>query len=296
MPTIVTGAGGFVGAALLLQLAEPPTVLHLAAADWLERVEGTRFAGAVVIHLAARVHARGDADRLHDRDNRQKTAALARAAAHGGARRFVFLSSVKAMGEETAGAPYTPQTPPEPRDAYGRSKLAAERELQQIASGSALEHVIVRAPLVLGAGAKGNAAALVRACDSPWPLPFGAVRNRRSFVHVGDLARLLVACGERPAAAGRTYLAAHREPFSTPGLVATVRAALGRPARLWDIEPRRLEAMARLMGRGESMRRLTRSLEVDPSAAERDLDWLASVPLAGAVDEMVASYRAERGR
>lgn len=276
------------------QLGASMQALHLGPDDWRERIEHARFDGCIVIHLAARVHARAADEQLYDRDNREKTAALAGAAVRGGARRFVFLSTVKAIGEETSAAPFAVDTPPCPVDAYGRSKRAAEIELVEAARGTRMEPVIVRAPLVLGPGAKSNAASLMRLCDSPWPLPFGAVSNRRSFVHVRDLARLLVACAGAPRAAGRAYLAAHPVPFSTPALIAALRRALGRPARLLDMDPAWLEALARSVGRGATMRRLTRSLEVDPSAAQADLGWEAQVGLERAAHEMVHGEREER--
>jgi nucleoside-diphosphate-sugar epimerase len=293
---VVTGSGGFVGTALLAQLRDAPQHLHLAPADWRDRIEAASFEAATVVHLAARVHAPASDPRLYETDNREKTEVLARAAALGGARRFVFLSSVKALGEETREMAFSVRSEPRPLEAYGRSKLAAERALEGIARASSMEFVVVRAPLVFGAGAAGNLRALLRLCDSPWPLPFAAVENRRSFVHVSDLARLLLACAESAAAAGRTYLAAHREPFSTPRLVRAIRRALGRSPRLFGVSPHVLEALARVAGRRDAVARLTRSLEVDPSAAERDLGWTATVPLEAAVDEMVAAYRTERPR
>jgi len=293
-PLVVTGSTGFVGRALADLLGSSMHALHLGPADWRERIEQAPFAGCTVIHLAARVHASSADEALHDRDNREKTAVLARAAIEGGARRFVFLSTVKAIGEETRGGPFTLETPPRPVDAYGRAKRAAELALAEAARGTRMETVVVRAPLVLGAGARGNAASLLRLCDSPWPLPFGAIANRRSFVHVRDLARLLLVCAASPRAAGRGYLAAYPAPFSTPGLVAALRQALGRPARLINVAPAWLEALARRVGREAAIRRLTRSLEVDPSAAKTELGWQAELDLGHAAREMADFARAER--
>jgi nucleoside-diphosphate-sugar epimerase len=239
------------------------------------------------------VHRPGDRDEAaYVQDNAGKTAALAEAAAGAGARRLVFLSSVKVNGEETRARPFRPDDAPDPQDAYARSKWAAERELARIAGHSRLELVIVRAPLVFGAGAAGNLRALLRLADTPWPLPFAALHNRRSFVHVDDLARLLIACSAAPAAAGRTYYAAHREPFSTSRLVALLRVSFGRAPRLFALPPRALEAAAALAGRGDAVRRLTRSLEVDASATEAALGWKAEVAIEAAAREIGKAYRA----
>jgi UDP-glucose 4-epimerase len=181
---------------------------------------------------------------------------------------------------------------PAPVDAYGQSKWAAEKALVDTASG-ALDHVVVRAPLIYGAGVRGNLLALLRLSDSTLPLPFGAIDNRRSFLHVDDLARLLLACAAEPHAAGRVYLAAHCSPLSTPQLVGLMRERLERPARLVRVPPALLEAAASLVGLRATMRRLTRSLEVDSARAESELHWSAQISLESAVDDMVNAYRAE---
>ena len=292
---VVTGASGFVGRALAPSLGRPFERLPFGGEDWRARLEAHDFRSAVVFHLAARVHRAGDGDEgAFERDNVVKTRELALRAAASGARRLVFLSSVKVHGEETLGKPFRRDDAPEPRDAYARSKWAAEQALAAIGAQSALEVVVVRSPLVYGAGAGGNLRALLRLADSAWPLPFASIANRRSFVHVGDLARLLLACAATPAARGRTYLAANsRSTPSTPQLVASMRAALGRAPRLVPFPGALLEGAAALAGRGERMRRLTRSLEVDAAAAEEELGWRAEVSFDQAIREMAAAYRGE---
>jgi nucleoside-diphosphate-sugar epimerase len=200
----------------------------------------------------------------------------------------VFLSSVKVNGEESTGHPFNRSDPRSPRDAYARSKAQAEAGLAAI---EGLDVVIVRSPLVYGPGVKGNLLALLRLCDSPWPLPFGALDNRRSFVHVDDLARLLIDCATHADAAGRIYFAAHERSVSTRELAAGMRVTLGRQARLVGVPARMLEAVAAVGGQGERMQRLTRSLEADASDAARELGWTAQIGFANALEDMVRSYR-----
>ena len=289
---IVTGASGFVGRALCALLPPAHGTLSFGAPDWERRLASAPLEGATVFHLAARAHDPGDRDEAaFDRDNAGKSRRLAQQAASRGARRIVFLSTVKVLGEETAERPFGPDDPPAPQDAYARSKLAAERALAEVSAATGLAVVTVRSPLVLGAGAAGNVESLMRLVDTPWPLPFAAIRNRRSFVHVGDLARLLVACGSHAAAPGRTFIAAHRASASTPRIVMGLRRALGRPERLFGVAPRLLEAMATAVGRGGQIRRLTRSLEVDPGEAERVLGWSAQVAIEAAAQEMASAWR-----
>ncbi|HXZ49004.1 MAG TPA: NAD-dependent epimerase/dehydratase family protein [Usitatibacter sp.] len=289
---IVTGSSGFVGRALGARLGRPFEALRFGAEGWREAIGRADFRSATVFHLAARVHRdEGGDEAAFQLDNVEKTRELALAASAGGARRLVFLSTVKVHGEETAGRPFRAGDAPHPGDAYARSKLAAEEALAEIARRTGLEVATVRAPLVFGAGAKGNLASLLRLADSAWPLPFASIANRRSFVHVDDLARLLILCAESAAAANGTFLAAHAEPFSTPRLVAGLRASLGRAPRLFAFPPALLEAAAGLAGRGAAMRRLTRSLEVDAGDTTRALGWRADAGLDAAVADVVAGYR-----
>ncbi len=289
---VVTGASGFVGSALVLHAPARVQALRLGVDDWRERVRATDFSGAVVLHLAARVHRAGDGSEAdYERDNVQKSIELARAAVAGGARRLVFLSSVKVNGEESAAHAFGPDDRPAPADAYARSKWAAEQALRRIGLETGLEVTVVRSPLVYGAGAKGNLRALMRLADTRWALPFAAIRNRRSFIHVDDLARLLLACADAPSGGGSLFFAAHPAPASTPDVVGTMRRCLARPTRMFAMPPAFLEALAFPFGQMQRVRRLTRSLEVDPTAATVDLGWGAVVSLDAAIEGMVAAYR-----
>jgi nucleoside-diphosphate-sugar epimerase len=292
-PYVVTGASGFVGGRLVRALDGAHHAVALGASDWRERIAAATFEDAVVLHLAARAHRRGSESDFAF-DNVAKTRELARAAARGRARRFVFVSSIKVHGEESVERPFVPEDPPAPLDAYGRSKRDAEAAVREEASASGMEVVVVRSPLVYGAPLKGHLATLVRACDSGWPLPFARVANRRSFIDVSDLCEALVCCARVPAAAGHAYLVAHREPVSTAELVSSVRDALGRARRLYAVPPALLEALATACGMGDTMKRLTRSLEADASRAEADLGWRARVDARESVERMVRAYREAR--
>ena len=290
---IVTGASGFVGVSLVAQLERSVTALHFSEANWREQLRDADFSGATVFHLAARVHGT-PSQGTYEFDNAVKTRELAQAAASRGARRFVFASTIKVHGDESGERALRATDPIAPSDEYARSKWNAEVALAEVARDTRLEVSTVRAPLVYGAHAKGNLRTLLRLADSGWVLPFEAIRNRRSFVHVDDLARLLIMCAIAPEAAGAAFLAAHPESISTPQLVATMRACLGRQRRMVGIAPRAIEVVAALVGQGARARRLTRSLEADAAETTRVLGWSAQVPFNTAVVDMVRAYREGR--
>lgn len=289
---IVTGASGFVGRVLAGVAPADFVRVALGGDDWRERIAAAPWRGATVYHLAARVHQPQGDDSLFERDNVAKTIALAQAAASAGARRLVFLSTIKVNGDETVDRAFRPEDPPAPRDAYARSKWAAERALLEISHAGGLSLAIVRAPLVIGAGPGGNLRALMRLADAPWPLPFAGIDNRRTFVCVEDLVRLLAICGSSPDGRGDIFFAGDPQPVSTPKLVACMRSAWNRPTRLFRVDGRRLERIADLAGQRERIRRLTRSLEVDVSETIRRLSWKPAIDMETGIAQMARAYRA----
>jgi len=290
---VISGATGFVGRSLVSLIEGAISQVHLGEPDWADQVRAAHYAGATVFHLAAKVHHEGpDTQAAYWHDNVVKTRSLAEAAASGGARRFVFLSSIKVNGEETFARPYRVGDAPAPEDDYGKTKWEAEKSLAQFAG---MEFAIVRSPLVYGAGVKGNLLALLRLADSTMPLPFGAIENRRSFIHVDDLARLLIECGANARAAGRIFMAAHPDRVSTPRLISAMRKLLGRPRRLVPVPPFLLEGAALVSGQHSKVRRLTRSLEVDAAETQQALGWIAQISFETGIEDMVRTYRESLG-
>lgn len=289
----MTGAGGFIGTAFAAR-AGPHVALAMGGPGWREAVAAADFRDATVVHLAARVHQpRGRAEDL-EFDNAGKTRVLAEAAAAGGAARFVFASTVKVHGEETHGAPFTANSPAAPQDAYARSKWHAEEILREVSARTGLAHVVLRFPLTYGPGAGGNFRSLLRLADSGAWLPFAAIDNRRSLVHVRDLADALWLAASHPGAPGRAFIAAHPGSVSTPQLVAALRRALGRPSRLFPVPRAVLELAGAALGLGSAMRRLTRSLEADPGDLVATLGWRPRLSLEDGLADVVASCGEER--
>jgi nucleoside-diphosphate-sugar epimerase len=293
MRVLVTGAGGFVGRALLERLAAAghgavAATRGAALAGVERRIVGelgpsTDWSAALadieaVVHLAARVHRMREttADPLaaYRRVNAAGTRRLAEAAADVGVRRLVFVSTVKVHGEATQpDRPFRDGDPAAPQDAYARSKWEAEQALGAVAAATGLQTVVLRPPLVYGPAVGANFGALLRLCDSALPLPFGAIDNRRSLIFLGNLTDAICRALEHPAAAGGTFLVADREALSTSALVRRLRAAFGRPARLVPVPPAWLRLAARLAGRDAAMARLLDSLVGEASGIERALGW-----------------------
>jgi nucleoside-diphosphate-sugar epimerase len=312
---LVTGASGFVGGETCRALANRGWRVRMALraeqaggpcadptyertlvgeigpeTDWAEALAGVES----VVHLAARVHVMreraADPDAAFARINTQGTLGLARAAAAAGIRRFVYVSSVKVNGEATAGRPFTEEDPPNPSDAYARSKANAEQGLARVAAETGLETVVVRPPLVYGPNVAGNLRRILGALDLGLPLPLGSVANRRSMVGVWNLADLLALCAENPAAVGQTFLAADQPDLSTPELIRLLAAGLGKTPRLWPLPPRLLHWVGAAVGRGAEVERLCGSLQVSAEKARHLLGWVSPVPLEEGLRRTARAY------
>jgi len=295
---LVTGAGGFVGTALLRRLqAEPQFSIRAAVrsvsgldrpegADWIETGDLAAVADwqaalqniDVVVHLAARVHVMRDSavDPLAEfrRVNVEGTMNLARQALEAGVKRFIFISSIKVNGEATPpGQPYRADDAPAPEDAYGISKREAEDGLRELCLNSTMEFVIIRPPLVYGPGVKGNFLSMLRWLDKGIPLPLAAIQNRRSLVAVDNLADLIRTCIDHPRAANQIFLAADGEDLSTPELLRKAAAALGKTARLLPMPAALLNVAARCLGKTAALQKLCGSLQVDIGKTRERLGW-----------------------
>lgn len=289
MKIAVTGAAGFVGRAVCAEVARKghdaiPLVRRAAGlareimiGDISQDAPPPLFADAV-IHLAARAHVMNDdpatAEQAYMQANVEGTRRAIDMAMAAGAKRFIFVSSVKAMGERTLpGEAFTETCLPAPEDAYGRSKLAAEQLAKEMTAQTGLELVIVRPPLVYGPGVKGNFATLIRLSCAGLPLPIGRINNRRSMISLANLADLLVHVAVHSAAAGRTVLPSDGQDVSTPDLVRSIAAAANRTARIVPFPLGLMSFLADRLGKGDMFSRLSGNLQLDGRAALTALEW-----------------------
>lgn len=293
---LVTGASGFVGRRLCAHLVNQgwqvraavrssPAIplaeginIHVVPdigpeTDWSEALSGIE----AVVHLAARVHVMRESgmDGLqeHRRVNTEGTAALARAAAHAGVQRFVYLSTIKVNGERTTGSPFTETDAPDPADAYGLSKLEAEQQLARIAGETGLAVAIFRPPLMYGPGVKGNFRRLISLVRRRIPLPLASIANARSMLGVDNMVSAIDAALNRQEPVTGTFLVSDGHDLSTPELVRSIGAAMGRNPLVFPCPPSLLLAAAGLAGKGGEARRMIESLRVDCGKLRRELQW-----------------------
>lgn len=285
---LVTGASGFLGTHFTRLLSEKGTPwVGTSRSDrrfiqipelgnqtpWCLALEGC----TTVVHLAARVHVMKESHASPESEflkaNRDATRALAEQAAALGVRRLLYLSSIKVNGEKTDRTPFRHDDEPAPVDAYARSKCLAEEALWEVSRETALEVVIIRPPLVYGAGMKGNMLSLARGIRNHLPLPLGALHNRRSLVGVHNLCDLIWTCLWHSQSAGEVFLAGDGRALSTTELVFLMARSMGVRPLLLPIPAAWLRMGARVLGKEQAVNRLIGDLELDISHAQALLGW-----------------------
>lgn len=293
MNILVTGVTGFVGKSLIPHLITQGHSVTAISRETNSSLFGCKtiicdlnslvdfedeiVGSDIVIHLAGRAHVLNETSQdpyqAYAEINVKATQNLALLASKNGVKRFIFLSSVKANGEETTLLSFNETNAPNPQDDYGKTKLEAECALLKIANKTQMQVVIIRPPLIYGKGVKANFKNLIKLCQSKLPLPFGAIHNKRSMVYIENLIDFINLCITHPKAANETFLISDDEDVSTTTLIRTIRTTLGLPSLLLPIPQSWIVFMLYLIGRKSLSTRLCGNLQVDITKAKTLLGW-----------------------
>jgi nucleoside-diphosphate-sugar epimerase len=302
--SLVTGAGGFVGAHLCRLLeargtqvrrissrpgvaSSPTPLLRAPDVDLAAAVEGAEQ----VYFVAGIAHEAVSAD---DRESMRQVNVEAplrwlRAADRVGVRRFVWLSSIKVLGD-SAPQPLCPDDAYRPGDAYARSKVEAEQRLL-VEPLHTTTLAVVRPPLVYGPGVRGNFATLLRLAASGLPLPLRSADAPRSLVAVDNLCDLLVRLGSD---GDGIFHVGDDADITVASLVKDVRRLLGLPPRLFRLPQSMVRRSARLLRQSGTYERLFEPLQVDSRATRSRLDWTPPRRMDDALEDTVTWFRTSR--
>lgn len=308
MKILVTGANGMVGRALCSVLGQTEgqvvravrrstTPWEITVGDLNENTDWSEALGQntdVVVHLAAQVPltdgaVRAQSDRYTE-VNRLGTANLAQQCAQYGVKRFIFVSTVKVLGEGK-DEPYRDTDLSMPADAYAVSKWEAEQALWKVAGETGMEVVVLRPPLVYGSGVKGNFLRLIQAIDKRRLLPLGAIQNQRSLIYLGNLIDVICLCVTHPNAAGKAFLVSDGDDVSTPELVRRIAAALGRRPFLLLVPVSWMQWAGRVLGKQAAINRLLGSLCLDMSTLRDELGWTPPYTMQEGLEATAQWYR-----
>jgi UDP-glucose 4-epimerase len=292
---MVVGARGFIGTHLTAALRElgVPTVevTRSTAADLGAGLRRTRtifyLAGSVTPQTAEAESGRVLADQA------ALATFLGSCQRHGNRPTFVLVSSGGTIYDPVALPPYAESAPARPATAYGRAKLALER--QALSAADSVRPLVLRLSNVYGPGQQARdglgviAHWLAAARDGTHPVLFGDPEVKRDYVFVADVAQALARVCVLQAAAGRIsppiINVGSGVPVSAGEILRTVCSVVGQrlvpvlePARGFD----------------------RRDVWLDVTRAAEALDWRPATLLGEGIERtwqaIANSSRADAGR
>jgi nucleoside-diphosphate-sugar epimerase len=309
MRIVVTGGSGFLGKALARRLIAQghdvvlplrSRIVHsgdpIAGANALDVLPlETMTAGLwqpvikgadAIIHAAAIAHIGPSVpESAYAAINRDASARLAEAAAEEGVKAFVFVSSIRAQCGAASAVVQTELTPPAPTEAYGRSKLEAERLIRQWLP----QTTILRPAVIVGPEPKGNLGTLLKLAALPVPLPFGALHAPQAMVSLeGVIDAVLLALGNH-AMAGETFCLAEEPHLSLTEVLTALRQGLRRPRWLLPAPAALMTWPLKALGKAAKAEKLDGGLRVNSSKLAA-LGWLPKEPMSAVLQRIGAAY------
>ena len=312
---LITGAGGFIGSRMWRVFAQRR---GLACRGMLHTEDNggravRRFSETVVADLLdekalaracegvdAIIHCAGPAPFFDEDDgvtvhrrmdaHLEGTRKLLAAAVAAGVRRFIHLSSVRAVGRPGLSE-VDESWVAAPDSLFGQGKLSIEHMLLSTMRQTGMAAVNLRLAPVYGHGCGGDIGWLINAVRAGWMPPLPETKGRHSIVHVSDVIDAVYTVLTDTRADGCTYIVAHAVSHSGAEIFDAVRAALGRRPARWRVSDRWLHRAGRW---GDGLQRLLRQpmplnselvarlLEVEcysPARIREELGWEAHVGL-----------------
>ena len=287
---LVTGASGYMGRFLIPYLSQKGVrVIALVRKASVESQKLSQYAevhevgdlvnaelGAFsgvdcVLHLAGRAHVMNDKSedpyQAYYAGNVEVTKHILQWSKSQSVSRFVYVSSIKAVGEETFDIPYDERTECLPEDDYGLTKLEAEEAVRSYCNREGMDYVIARPCLIYGNELVGNLHMLAKLMSYGFPLPFKSIRNERSLVSQQLLAEFLYASLMAQDNIGDTFLLADQSSYSLPDILNLVSGV--DKSRLFSVPDSLLKFMFSLPGLKGIGRRLMGNLRVDASKSHQ---------------------------
>jgi nucleoside-diphosphate-sugar epimerase len=269
MKITITGSSGFVGQNLSSYLKD-----HFAL-NFLNREEIKAISSfslndcEVLVHLAGKAHDLKNTSQPDEyyQVNLELTKKLYDAFLKSDAKKFIFISSVKAAADSVDGV-LNENIKPNPQTHYGKSKLMAEQYIQSQPLSKGKSYYILRPCMIHGSGNKGNLNLLYRFVKKGIPYPLAGFNNKRSFLSIENLCFVINELINNDCIESGIYIVSDDEALSTNQVVSILAMSLNVKPRLWKISTAIIKFIAktgdklRLPLNSELLNKLTESYVV----------------------------------
>lgn len=243
MKALVTGAAGFIGSHLVEALIKRDyevTCLVRKTSDlkWIEHLDikyifcdladTESYADKIndfnyIFHLAGLTKAISEKDFFSANAENTKRLLQVISNKNSGIRRFVFLSSLAAVGPSDNGTPVREDAQPKPVSFYGASKLAGERAVLEYKNRTPV--TILRPPAVYGPR------------DTDFIVMFKIIKNGifpcwgrccYSLLYIEDLVNGIILSAEKKEAEGGTFFLSDDMIYTNEDIAGEIASALGK--------------------------------------------------------------------
>lgn len=298
MKILLTGSSGFIGSYLVKELKRrkiPFNTLSLRGLskkfpDHKKIIQSHLLNTDVVIHLAGLAHQKGkiNADlNLFSRINTDKTEFIANESLKAGVKSFVFLSSIAVYGILDSQKALDENISCKPINAYGISKFSAEKKLYLLSKKSNMKIYIIRPPIVYGPKDKGNFLKLLQLISFAYLLPFGALKNKRSLIFIGNLVDALITVALSQNVRPGVYLVSDNESLALNDLIYKIGLAMNKKIILIVVPVPFLNFISRFFFKHKELQKITGNLEINSSKFKINFNWKAAYTFDAALKKTV---------
>lgn len=143
--------------------------------------------------------------------------------------KFLYISSLSVMGsgDEKNYTPHRISDIPQPNSQYGKSKLEAERHIENLDN---FPYIILRSTGVYGPHEK-DYLLMIKTINNKINLRIGLKPQRLSFIYVEDLADAIFLALESPKT-NKTYMVSDGRTYTDDEFAEIVKELLGKPHTL----------------------------------------------------------------
>jgi nucleoside-diphosphate-sugar epimerase len=304
----VTGASGFVGKAVCKAFADLkysvcgavrnkditsqlPNVKYVSVGDLSSTLDLNDLLTGYdhVIHCAGIAEQKNViSKKFYSQVNTEATAKLAEECVIAGVKKFIYISSISVMGNQTNNNKrFTYSDKANPSGLYAKSKYEAEKKLLKINDKTSLEVIIIRPPIIYGMGAKGNIDRIIKLLKLRLPLPFGLIKNKKSFICIENLVDILHCCIRRPNLKGRVFLVSDDEDVSLNYFLKNIARELGYRLLIFPLPIFLLKFIAFIFGKNNEMNKLVSNLQIDINYTKDTLNWKVRLSVKDGIRNML---------
>lgn len=292
---VVTGGSGFVGQPLIkFLLKQKFQVVALKHNKCFSDIQDPNFFvedirniteknskilrdATALVHLAGKAHGRLSDNKKtfheYNKINVELTEKICSLSIAKNIKKIIYLSSIKTIGECSPIYGFEENSKTNPKDDYGKSKLKAEKLIENLCHKTNTNYIILRSPLVYGPSAKGNLNLLKKLIRLKLPLPFKTISNKRSFIYIDNLIEAINICINNDDIKNRMYLISDNKAISTPDLIYKIAAAMEKKIILFNFPIFLLRLCSIILGQTSKFERLNNNLVIKNTKFKKDYNW-----------------------